>query len=162
MSKKLNTKNNIRELKTSDLKSVKQIIDENQMFPSEYLDDMASGFLNSDKEELWFVSETERKEVIAIAYCAPEHMTEGTWNLLLIAVSKNSQGRGIGSDLIAHIEQELVLKGARILLVETSGLPEYELTRKFYPKCGYTQIAVIPEYYDTDDDKVIFWKSLKS
>lgn len=162
MSKKLNTNNIIRELQKSDLKSVKQIIDDNQMFPSEYLDDMASGFLKKETEELWYVSETEGKEVISIAYCAPERMTEGTWNLLLIAVSKNAQGRGVGSDLMAHVEQDLVLKDARILLVETSGLPDYELTRKFYPKCGYTQIAVIPEYYDNGDDKVVFWKSLKS
>ena len=152
----------IREFKKSDLNSVKQIIDDNQMFPSEYLDDMVSDFLNKDTEELWYVSETEAKEVIAIAYCAPERMTVGTWNLLLIAVSKNTQGRGLGSDLIAHVEQNLMLKNARILLVETSGLPDYELTRKFYSKCGFSQIAVIPEYYDKGDDKVVFLKSLKS
>jgi len=162
VSKKLNTNIIIREFKKSDLKSVKQIIDDNQMFPSEYLDDMVSGFLNNETEELWYVSETEAKEVISIAYCAPERMTEGTWNLLLIAVSKDTQGQGVGSDLIAHVEQDLMLTGARILLVETSGVPDYALTRKFYPKCGYAEIAVIPEYYDIGDDKVVFWKSLKS
>lgn len=159
--KKLNTNIIIREFKKSDLKSAKQIIDDNQMFPSEYLDDMVSGFLGQETEELWYISETEEKEVISIAYCAPERMTEGTWNLLLIAVSKKWQGQGVGGSLMAYVEHDLLSKNARILLVETSGLPDYELTRKFYPKSGYTQIAVIPEYYDNDDDKVVFWKSLK-
>jgi len=162
VSKKLNTDIIIRDFKKSDLNSVKQIINDNQMFPSEYLDDMVSGFLNKETEELWYVSETKTKEIIAIAYCAPERMTEGTWNLLLIAVSKNVQGLGVGNDLIKHVEQDLIFKDARILLVETSGLPDYELTRKFYPKCGYTQVAVIPEYYDNGDDKIVFWKLLKS
>ncbi|NMH61173.1 GNAT family N-acetyltransferase [Alteromonas ponticola] len=157
----MDTNITIREFKESDLKSVKQIINDNQMFPSEYLDDMVSGFLKKETEELWFVSETDENEVISIAYCAPERMTEGTWNLLLIAISKKMQGRGIGSDLVAHVEQDLKLKDARILLVETSGLPDYTLTRNFYSKCGFTQIAVIPEYYDDSDDKIVFWKLLK-
>lgn len=89
-------------------------------------------------------------------------MTEGTWNLFLIAVSKKVQGQGIGGELVAHVEQALTLKQARILLVETSGQPDYELTRKFYPKCGYRQVANIPEYYDEGDDKIVFWKSLQS
>ncbi|WP_395341673.1 hypothetical protein PN836_019815 [Ningiella sp. W23] len=63
--------------------------------------------------------------------------------------------------MMAKVEQTLTINRARILLVETSGLPEYQLTRNFYPKCGYTQVAVIPEYYDEGDDKVVFWKSLK-
>jgi len=157
----LNTNIIIRELKKSDLNSAKQIIDENQMFPSEYLNEMVSGFLEQKTDELWFVSETKEKNVISIAYCSPERMTDGTWNLLLIAVSRKAQGQGVGSDLMEYIEQDLIIKKARILLVETSSLPNYELTRKFYPKCGYTQIAVIPEFFGKGDDKVVFWKSLK-
>jgi hypothetical protein len=57
-------------------------------------------------------------------------------------------------------EDKLKTSAVRVLLVETSGLPEYKLTRDFYPKCGYKQVAVIPEYYDSGDDKVVFWKSL--
>lgn len=156
----MNTKITIRKLKNSDLQSIKQIVDENQMFPPDYLDDMVTGFLSNETEELWFVSETVSGEIISIAYCAPERMTSGTWNLLLIAVSKSMQGQGVGGDLLAHVEQNLLSNHARILLVETSSLPDYELTRKFYPKYGYQQIAVIPEYYDSGDDKVVFWKSL--
>lgn len=150
----------IRALTLSDLPQAKSIIDDNQMFPSEFLDEMTTGFLESASDELWYVAESTEGEVNAVAFCAPERMTEGTWNLLLIDVSKRCQGKGIGSELIAFIEHILVKKDARVLLVETPGLPDYQLTREFYPKCGYKQVAVIPEYYEAGDDKVVFWKSL--
>lgn len=150
----------IRDLKKSDLPVVKQIIDDNQMFPSEYLDEMTTEYFEQVSEELWVVAETSQRNVVAVAYCAPERMTEGTWNLLLIAVFKSFQGVGIGSDLISWVEHALKKKNARILLVETSSFAEYELTRQFYPKCKYKQVAVIPEYYDQGEDKVVFWKAL--
>lgn len=150
----------IREMHKSDLLKVKSIIDDNQMFPSEFLDEMALGYFDQETDEMWFVMEQEEAGVIAVAYCSPERMTEGTWNLLLIAVLRQFQGCGIGSKLMTFIEDKLKKLAVRVLLVETSGLPEYELTRDFYPKCGYKQVAVIPEYYDAGDDKVVFWKPL--
>lgn len=144
----------------SDLPKVKAIIDDNQMFPSEFLDEMVLGCLNCETKEMWFVLEQEGSGVIAVAYLSPERMTEGTWNLLLIAVLKQFQGCKIGSKLMAFSEEKLKKLGVRVLLVETSGLPEYKRTRNFYPKCGYNQVAVIPDYYDAGDDKVVFLKQL--
>ncbi|WP_063366674.1 GNAT family N-acetyltransferase [Pseudoalteromonas luteoviolacea] len=144
----------------SDLSEAKLIIEDNNMFPSELLNEMSTPFFSHTSEEKWFVVESSDKQVIAIAYCSPERMTEGTWNLLLIAVLPSHQGHGVGRLLIEHVESALVQKQARIMLVETSGLPEYERTRKFYPQCGYTPVAVIPEYYGQEDDKIVFWKSL--
>lgn len=156
----MNKNTNIRALISSDLPAIKKIIDENQMFPSEFLDEMTEGYLTQQASEFWFVSENQLGNINAVAYCAPERMTEGTWNLLLIAVSKSEQGSGVGTRLMSHVEQSLIEINTRVLLVETSGLPEYQLTREFYPKVGYKQVAIIPEYYDKGDDKVVFWKSL--
>lgn len=147
-------------MSSSDLPAIKAIIDDNHMFPSEFLDEMSKPFFAQESEERWFVTEDSNKQVVAVAYCSPERMTEGTWNLLLIAVHKAHQGNGIGKQLIQHVEAVLTEQKIRVLLVEASGLPSYKLTRDFYPKCGYTQVAVIPEYYDKGDDKIVFWKSL--
>ena len=87
-------------------------------------------------------------------------MTEGTYNLYLIAVHKDFQGQGIGAEMMAYVEQMLIGMGVRILLVETSGLDEFDRTRAFYEKCDYHREAVIREFYDTGDDKVVFWKKL--
>ncbi|MGR5094230.1 GNAT family N-acetyltransferase [Vibrio maritimus] len=131
------------------------------MFPSEYLDEMTSEFFSGDSQEVWTVAENEKAGIVAVSFCSPERMTEGTWNLLMIAVLPDYQGVGIGKAMMEHAESQVNGQGARVLLVETSGLPEYEKTREFYPKCGYEQVAVIPDYYDAGDDKVVFWKSLE-
>jgi ribosomal protein S18 acetylase RimI-like enzyme len=106
------------------------------------------------------VNQVNSQEPVAVAYCAPERLTAGTYNLYLIAVHKDFQGKGIGSQLMNHVELLLNSQGYRVLLVETSGLPEFELTRKFYDKCNYSREAVIRDFYDEGEDKVIFWKKL--
>ena len=53
-------------------------------------------------------------------------MTLGTWNMYLIAVHPAHQRRGLGAALARCVEDTLVDRGGRLLLVETSGLPEFE------------------------------------
>ena len=87
-------------------------------------------------------------------------MTEGTWNLLAIAVLPERQGAGFGSAMIRYLEERLTEQGERILLVETMGTPEFEATRAFYGKNGFTEEARIREFYEAGADKVVFWKHL--
>lgn len=87
-------------------------------------------------------------------------MTQGTWNLLLIAVHPDRQGRGFGSALMRHIEETLAARGERLLLVETSGSSGFERTRDFYRKIGYHEEAPIREFYQAGEDKVVFRKAL--
>lgn len=150
----------IKKLNKKHLSKVKSIIEENDMFPPDMLDDMVEGYLADQSEEIWLVAENDHSDVVAMAYSAPERMTEGTWNLLLIAVTLNQQGICIGSKLINHVEETLMKLDVRFLLVETSSLADFELTRGFYPKCGYAQVATTPDYYSENDGKVIFLKYL--
>ena len=46
----------------------------------------------------------------------------------------------------------------RLLLIETSSLPHYELTRRFYLKHHYDQAAVLRDFYADGDDMVVFRK----
>jgi len=62
--------------------------------------------------------------------------------------------------LIAYIEDLLRNRNQRVVIVETSGLPEFKQTRTFYEKAGYLREAKIRDFYDKGDDKIIFWKSL--
>jgi ribosomal protein S18 acetylase RimI-like enzyme len=87
-------------------------------------------------------------------------MTDRTWDLYWIAVSKQTQAKGIGGKLLKHVEDDIRGKQGRILLIETSALPHYELTRKFYLKHGYDQESRIRDYYADGDDLVVFRKRL--
>ncbi len=87
-------------------------------------------------------------------------MTERTWNLYLIVIHADKQGNDSGSNLISHVEAPLANVGHRILLVETSGNPVFEKTRRVYLESGCTQEARIQEFHATRDDKIVFWKKL--
>ena len=88
-------------------------------------------------------------------------MTEGTWNVLAIAVHPDAQGRGHGSALMRHIEASLAERGERVLLVETSGVPAFDRTRAFYRGLDYDEEARIRDYWAAGDDKVVFRKALQ-
>ena len=109
-------------------------------------------------EQFWLTYDDG--EPVGVAYCAPEPYAYGTWNLYFIAVHPSRQGEGIGTKLLRYVEQMLAEQGERILLVETSGLPNFERTRSFYLKQGYDKEARIREFYKAGDDKVIFRKKL--
>ncbi|MEW7292706.1 GNAT family N-acetyltransferase [Aquimarina sp. 2304DJ70-9] len=153
-------KQRIRKIEKEDIPALKSVLDSSELFPSELLDDMISDYLtNPSSKDIWFTT-TNKGTPISLGYCAPERLTEGTYNLYAIAVEKNAQGKGIGKEMMNYIENLLRKNGNRILIVETSGTNEYKLTREFYKKCNYTQEAVLREFYAERDDKVVFWKKL--
>lgn len=150
---------NIRSVVPNDLSALKTVIDSSNLFPSDLLDDMIANYFDGNNEtDFWITYEEDQP--VAVAYFAPERMTTGTYNLYLIAVHADYQGQGRGEAILKYIEQLLRMRGERILLVETSGLPTFERTRAFYLKCGYQQEAHIREFYAAGEDKIIFWKSL--
>ncbi|TAG92253.1 MAG: GNAT family N-acetyltransferase [Oscillatoriales cyanobacterium] len=115
----------------------------------------AIGFEPHETEEL-----AHDDGLVGVAYVAPERMTEGTWNLYLIAVHPDRQRQGRGAALLAHVEQMLAQRGERVLLVETSGLESFEYVRSFYRKSGYDEEARIREFYKAGEDKIVFRKAL--
>jgi ribosomal protein S18 acetylase RimI-like enzyme len=140
---------------------LKTIIDATELFPSKMLDDMMAGYLNGTAtDEFWLT--VDDGGPIGVAYAVPEKLTEGTWNLLLIAVHPDRQGQGQGSQLIAHVEALLSNRGELLLLVETSGLPSFERMRSFYRKCAYGEEARIRDFYQQGEDKVVFRKVLEA
>jgi ribosomal protein S18 acetylase RimI-like enzyme len=99
-------------------------------------------------------------KILGFAYYAPAAMTDRAWYLYWIAVSKQTQARGIGGKLLHHVEDEIKKSNGRILLIETSSLPHYGLTRQFYLKHGYEQPTVIKDFYADGDNLVLFSKRM--
>jgi len=103
----------------------------------------------------------ERPEgVCGFAYYAQEDMTDRTWNLWWIVVGKQVQAKGLGGELLRFVEEDIRGSGGRVLFIETSSLPHYDLTRRFYLKHAYEQAAVLADYYTDGDDMVVFRKRL--
>ena len=152
-------KDKVRPIVPEDLPALKIAIDANELFPSAMLDEMISDYFNNkESNDFWFTYDSGKP--VAIGYCAPEKMTEGTWNLYLIAVHPDCQRLGYGTSMLRYIEQTLIQRGERLLLVETSGLDSFEKTREFYRKSGYEQEARIREFYRAGEDKIVFRKLL--
>ena len=89
----------------------------------------------------------------------PTPCTQGTYDLYWMAVDPALHGAGIGSALVAAMEQRLA-GVARLVVVETAGRPEYAPTRAFYEARGYGKAAVIPDFYAPGDDQVVYTKQL--
>lgn len=150
---------NIRPVARADLPALRAVIDAVDLFPSAMLDDMVEDFLAGNASDAnWLTVDDDGP--VAVAYYVSEPMTEGTWNLLLIAVDPARQGGGVGTALMAHVEAVLADAGGRILLVETSGSADFEQTRAFYRRRGYDEEARIREFYQASEDKIVFRKAL--
>ena len=122
------------------------------------LADYFDGDNNRDRDDIPFWLTDDDNGPVGVAYCAPEQMTNGAWNLLFIAIHPERQGQGRGTALIHSVEKTLKARGARLLLVETSA--SFEHTRAFYRKCGYEEEGQIRDFYDTGADKIIYRKVL--
>ena len=122
--------------------------------------ELLSNMLRSPGEhDVWFTDD-DGNGPVGVAYMAPEKMTHGTWNLYWIALHPNHQRSGRGKAILRYVEDWLAAKGARILLVETAGIDEFEYVRKFYANNGFEAEARIRDFYDAAVDKVVFRKVL--
>src|SRR5262245_15814884 len=59
-------------------------------------------------------------QVVGFAYYAPAYMTERSWYLYWIAVSRSMQGHGIGAAMLRRVEEHIRSLDGRVLFIETS------------------------------------------
>jgi ribosomal protein S18 acetylase RimI-like enzyme len=90
----------------------------------------------------------------------PASLAQGVYDLYWIVVDSAARGRQYGQRLLRFAEEEVKRRGGRMVLIETSSLPEYEGTRRFYLAAGYPEVARIPNFYKPGDDKVIYAKEV--
>lgn len=150
----------IRPSVSNDIPSLQQVADSTGLFPSDLLPDMINGFLSEgDENSLWLTSEVDSR-ITGFCYAIEETFTDGTWNMLALAVLPDRQGNGIGRAIVATLEKLLRDKNSRVLIVDTSGTESFAGTRSFYQRCGYTEEARIRDFWGPGDDKIVFWKAL--
>jgi ribosomal protein S18 acetylase RimI-like enzyme len=95
-----------------------------------------------------------------ICYVAPREFADRVWEILMIAVDRLAQRRGVGSALLAAVEHDVQAAGGRLLLIETSSQSGFQPAWSFYRRHGYREVARVPDYYSDGDDKLSFLKRL--
>ena len=98
------------------------------------------------------------KDISGYICFGPTPLTEGTWDVYWMAVSPDKKGQGIGSALLSKAEETIRELNGRLILIETSSIAEYELTRRFYRHAGYSIICRITDFYSTGDSLIVFQK----
>lgn len=128
---------------------------------SSFLTELFADFFDSKLSEGHAILvDIEDNILRGLAYCQPMPAADRVWDLTMIAVQPDLQGRGLGAHLITVVEETLRSQGARLLIVDTSATDQYDLTRKFYAKHGYTEEGIIRDYWADGDDKIVFRKLL--
>ena len=157
----------VRPAAEGDLLPIQALAVDNGMFAPDDMagfDEMLRGYLDgSIDRHQWIVAEGEAGRIAGAAYYAPEPFADRVWNLYFLAVHPDQHRLGIGTALVAHIEQSLRSAGqqiARVLIVETSSTDHYQAARRFYIREGFDLEARVREFYGPDDDKILYWKSL--
>jgi ribosomal protein S18 acetylase RimI-like enzyme len=154
----------IRAAQPEDEVAVMKVASAIGLFDSEQINLLRDMFLKSflkgnEGSPFWLLSE-ETLTVCGVVYCEPERMTNGTWNIQFIAVHPNNQKNGLGGALLLATEQALKNRSARIVIVETVGVAEFEHIREFYRSKGYEKESTIRDFYEDGVDKVTFRKQL--
>lgn len=141
----------LRPVRSGDEPAIVSMLEATGLFPPEELGGVMAMLAillrgNQEGEHRWVLAEG-RQQVLGIAYWAPERMTDGTWNLYMLAVHPEAQGRGLGRRIVTHVEQACRAEGVRLLLVETLGIDAFSPQRAFYAGCGYEEDACIRDFY---------------
>ena len=159
----------IRSLQKSDRDELKRILTDTNHFNDEEINvamELIDIYLNRQDQKDYIINvyRTDDTAKTAGYICYGRRpLTDSTYDLYWIAVDPGIHGKGIGSSLVKYMEQDVLnnLNG-NIILIETSGKPEYGNERKFYEKNGYTVQTIIKSFYRRDDDLVVYIKYLKN
>jgi ribosomal protein S18 acetylase RimI-like enzyme len=108
-----------------------------------------------------FVFAERGNETLGYTCYGPIALTAASYDLFWIAVNKDYQGQKIGRILLENSEELILAAGGGEVYIEPSNRGQYASTRGFYLRCGYREAAVLKDFYDLNDDKVIYEKVLQ-
>ncbi len=84
--------------------------------------------------------------------------TQSSFDLYWIAVNNNTQGQGLGGQLLEETEKRIKLLYGTRIYIETSSRDEYRAARSLYKKYSYKREAIFSNFYAPKDDKIVFMK----
>ena len=145
----------IRRMARGDFGLLHPVLEEIGLFPPDLLEGMAGEVFDDAAQSLWMMA-GDRGGAVGFAFARPEALTEGTWNLLALAVRPVAQGQGLGAALVRAVEAGLRAQGARLMIIDTAGTAEFAPAQRLYARLGYAEVARLPDFWADAVDKVTF------
>jgi ribosomal protein S18 acetylase RimI-like enzyme len=148
-----------------DLETVRQIVQSTGFFTDEEVEvavDLADAGLSGESisSYLFVFCQDEDAKVLGYTCYGPVPCTVGSFDLYWIAVHRDSQGQGIGKELLRRTEKKIRAMDGRRIYIETSSRDLYKPTQGFYLNAGYHAEATLKDYYSRGDSKIIYVKHL--
>jgi ribosomal protein S18 acetylase RimI-like enzyme len=146
------------------LKPIGEVLESTAFFTSDEVKcalSLADEVLEKGNNDYIFYVYEDREKPVGFIIYGPITVSDKAYDLYWIVVHKDCQGKGVGKALMDFMETDLKKKGARMVIAETSSLPLYEPTRKFYARAGYLLEATVKDFYKPGDDRLLFVKRLK-
>ena len=143
-----------------DVESVKEIVTSTNFFQDHEIPvavELVEERLQKGLESGYhFIFASIGGKTIAYACYGEIPCTKGSYDLYWIATHNDYRGKCIGKELMAEVERQIKGIGGRVIYIETSSKAHYEPTRKFYEDYGCVTEAVLKDFYDFGDDKIIY------
>lgn len=154
----------IRELERNDVEPLKEILQATDVFRDEEIEvaiELMEATLGNTEDYVQKTIVDDAGNVQGYYCVGPTPMTQSTFDLYWIAVNPDYHGKGIGYQLLNDCERTVGSMKGNLIVVETSSLPKYEGTRRFYVRNKYFEAARIRDYYAQGDDLMIYTKHLQ-
>ena len=82
------------------------------------------------------------------------------YHLYWFVVDYNYSGKGFGKMLLEKIETEIKKQSGRGIYIETSDKEQFTVTMEFYKRNGFRQTAILKDFFDLRNNKIIYYKKL--
>ena len=154
----------IRPLEHDDRQKIRRLLEESKTFPEHEIAvalELIEETLNAPARSCYQIYCADEAGRLAGYICFGRiSMTDACFDLYWIAVDRDMSRHGVGSQLMAFMENAVREQGARRVYVETSSLPAFAAARAFYKKQHYELVSILTDFYRIGDHKMVFVKDL--
>ena len=152
------------ELQPTDRDDVRRIVAATGLFREAEID-VAVELVDARREKgpasgYEFAFAEQKGKVVGYICFGKNTLTVSSFDVYWIAVDPAKQGQGIGRLLLDEAERRIAAAGGTRIYIETSHRADYQATRGFYERCGYTLATVLDDFYAPGDSKAIYVKRL--
>ena len=129
----------------------------------EVLKEVLEDYENNPATTYRIFKELDISGVAGFVIFGKNSMTDFSWDVYWLVVSREKKSKGIGKKLMKMAEDCALKEDKRVILrVETSGRIEYKGARDFYNSIGYKEAGRIPDFYFPGDDLVVLYREIRA